>query len=102
MYVKSNGDKDDMVLMIVAMLITMLMMMMMMMMMMTMIMIIVVLVVAVLIVAVLIIIVKLKIIYIIMTINNMLHKLITYKRIRRSINLLEGHLDSQALICRSQ
>ena len=100
MYVKSNGDKDDMVLMIVAMLITMLMMMMMMMMMM--IMIIVVLVVAVLIVAVLIIIVKLKIIYIIMTINNMLHKLITYKRIRRSINLLEGHLDSQALICRSQ
>ena len=98
MYVKSNGDKDDMVLMIVAMLITMLMMMMMMMMMMTMIMIIVVLVVAVLIVAVLIIIVKLKIIYIIMTIKNMLHKL----GIRRSINLLEGHLDSQALICRSQ
>ena len=96
MYVKSNGDKDDMVLMIVAMLITMLMMMMMMMM--TMIMIIVVLVVAVLIVAVLIIIVKLKIIYIIMTIKNMLHKL----GIRRSINLLEGHLDSQALICRSQ
>ena len=90
MYVKSNGDKDDMVLMIVAMLITMLMM--------TMIMIIVVLVVAVLIVAVLIIIVKLKIIYIIMTIKNMLHKL----GIRRSINLLEGHLDSQALICRSQ
>ena len=99
MYVKSNGDKDDMVLMIVAMLITMLMMMIMMiMMMMTMIMIIVVLVVAVLIVAVLIIIVKLKIIYIIMTIKNMLHKL----GIRRSINLLEGHLDSQALICRSQ
>ena len=97
MYVKSNGDKDDMVLMIVAMLITMLMMMMIMMMM-TMIMIIVVLVVAVLIVAVLIIIVKLKIIYIIMTIKNMLHKL----GIRRSINLLEGHLDSQALICRSQ
>ena len=96
MYVKSNGDKDDMVLMIVEMLITMLMMMMMMMM--TMIMIIVVLVVAVLIVAVLIIIVKLKIIYIIMTIKNMLHKL----GIRRSINLLEGHLDSQALICRSQ
>ena len=96
MYVKSNGDKDDMVLMIVAMLITMLMMMMMMMM--TMIMIIVVLVVAVLIVAVLIIIVKLKIIYIIMTIKNMLHKL----GIRRPINLLEGHLDSQALICRSQ
>ena len=78
--------------MIVAMLITMLMMMM------TMIMIIVVLVVAVLVVAVLIIIVKLKIIYIIMTIKNMLHKL----GIRRSINLLEGHLDSQALICRSQ
>ena len=98
MYVKSNGDKDDMVLMIVEMLITMLMMMMMMMMMMTMIMIIVVLVVAVLIVAVLIIIVKLKIIYIIMTIKNMLHKL----GIRRPINLLEGHLDSQALICRSQ
>ena len=96
MYVKSNGDKDDMVLMIVEMLITMLMMMMMMMM--TMIMIIVVLVVAVLIVAVLIIIVKLKIIYIIMTIKNMLHKL----GIRRPINLLEGHLDSQALICRSQ
>ena len=94
MYVKSNGDKDDMVLMIVEMLITMLMMMMMM----TMIMIIVVLVVAVLIVAVLIIIVKLKIIYIIMTIKNMLHKL----GIRRPINLLEGHLDSQALICRSQ
>ena len=98
MYVKSNGDKDDMVVMIVEMLITMLMMMMMMMMMMTMIMIIVVLVVAVLIVAVLIIIVKLKIIYIIMTIKNMLHKL----GIRRPINLLEGHLDSQALICRSQ
>ena len=98
MYVKSNGDKDDMVLMIVEMLITMLMIMMMMMMMMTMIMIIVVLVVAVLIVAVLIIIVKLKIIYIIMTIKNMLHKL----GIRRPINLLEGHLDSQALICRSQ
>ena len=98
MYVKSNGDKDDMVLMIVEMLITMLMMMMMMMMMMTMIMIIMVLVVAVLIVAVLIIIVKLKIIYIIMTIKNMLHKL----GIRRPINLLEGHLDSQALICRSQ
>ena len=78
--------------MIVAMLITMLMMMMMM------IMVIVVLVVAVLIVAVLIIIVKLKIIYIIMTIKNMLHKL----GIRRPINLLEGHLDSQALICRSQ
>ena len=97
MYVKSNGDKDDMVLMIVEMLITMLMMMMMMMMM-TMIMIIVTLVVAVLIVAVLIIIVKLKIIYIIMTIKNMLHKL----GIRRSINLFEGHLDSQALICRSQ
>ena len=96
MYVKSNGDKDDMVLMIVEMLITMLMMMMMMMM--TMIMITVVLVVAVLIVAVLIIIVKLKIIYIIMTIKNMLHKL----GIRRPINLLEGHLDSQALICRSQ
>ena len=96
MYVKSNGDKDDMVLMIVEMLITMLMMMMMMMM--TVIMIIVVLVVAVLIVAVLIIIVKLKIIYIIMTIKNMLHKL----GIRRPINLLEGHLDSQALICRSQ
>ena len=95
MYVKSNGDKDDMVLMIVAMLITMLMMMMMMM---TMIMIIVVLVVAVLIVAVLIIIVKLKIIYIMMTIKNMLHKL----GVRRPINLLEGHLDSQALICRSQ
>ena len=95
MYVKSNGDKDDMVLMIVEMLITMLMMMMMMM---TMIMIIMVLVVAVLIVAVLIIIVKLKIIYIIMTIKNMLHKL----GIRRPINLLEGHLDSQALICRSQ
>ena len=93
MYVKSNGDKDDMVLMIVEMLITMLMMMMM-----TMIMIIMVLVVAVLIVAVLIIIVKLKIIYIIMTIKNMLHKL----GIRRPINLLEGHLDSQALICRSQ
>ena len=51
-----------------------------------------------LIVAVLIIIVKLKIIYIIMTIKNMLHKL----GIRRPINLLEGHLDSQALICRSQ
>ena len=98
MYIKSNGDKDDMVVMIVEMLITMLMMMMMMMMMMTMIMIIVVLVVAVLIVAVLIIIVKLKIIYIIMTIKNMLHKL----GIRRPINLLEGHLDSQALICRSQ
>ena len=96
MYVKSNGDKDDMVLMIVAMLITMLMMMMMMMM--TMIMIIVVMVVAVLVVALVIIIIKLKIIYIIMTIKNMLHKL----GIRRPMNLLEGHLDSQALICRSQ
>ena len=65
---------------------------------MMMIMIIVVMVVVVLVVAVVIIIVKLKIIYIMMTIKNMLHKL----GVRRPINLLEGHLDSQALICRSQ
>ena len=95
MNVKGNYDKDDMVLKIVAMLITMLLLLLLMMMM---IMIIVVMVVVVLVVAVVIIIVKLKIIYIMMTIKNMLHKL----GIRRPINLLEGHLDSQALICRSQ
>ena len=100
MNVKGNYDKDGMVLKIVAMLMTMLLLLlrMMMMMMTMMIMIIVVLVVVVLAVAVVIIIVKLKIIYIMMTIKNMLHKL----GIRRPINLLEGHLDSQALICRSQ
>ena len=98
MNVKGNDDKDDMVLKIVAMLITMLLLFLLMMMMMIMIMIIVVMVVVVLVVAVVIIIVKLKIIYIMMTIKNMLHKL----GVRRPINLLEGHLDSQALICRSQ
>ena len=84
-----------MILKIVPMLITMLLLLLLMMMMM---MIIVVMVVVVLVVAVVIIIVKLPIIYIMMTIKNMLHKL----GIRRPINLLEGHLDSQALICRSQ
>ena len=96
MNVKGNGDKDDMILKILKMLITMLLLLLLMMMMMMMI--IVVMVVVVLVVAVVIIIVKLKIIYIMMTIKNMLHKL----GIRRPINLLEGHLDSQALICRSQ
>ena len=96
MNVKGNGDKDDMILKIVPMLITMLLLLLLMMMMMMMI--IVVMVVVVLVVAVVIIIVKLQIIYIMMTIKNMLHKL----GIRRPINLLEGHLDSQALICRSQ
>ena len=95
MNVKGNGDKDDMILKIVPMLITMLLLLLLMMMMM---MIIVVMVVVMLVVAVVIIIVKLQIIYIMMTIKNMLHKL----GIRRPINLLEGHLDSQALICRSQ
>ena len=96
MNVKGNGDKDDMILKIVPMLITMLLLLLLMMMMMMMI--IVVMVVVVLVVAVVIIIVKLQIIYIMMTIKNMLHKL----GIRRPINLLEGHLDSQALICRRQ
>ena len=96
MNVKGNGDKDDMILKIVPMLITMLLLLLLLMMMMMMI--IVVMVVVVLVVAVVIVIVKLQIIYIIMTIKNMLHKL----GIRRPINLLEGHLDSQALICRSQ
>ena len=97
MNVKGNGDKDDMILKIVPMLIAMLLLLLLMMMMMMM-MIIVVMVVVVLVVAVVIIIVKLQIIYIMMTIKNMLHKL----GIRRPINLLEGHLDSQALICRRQ
>ena len=97
MNVKGNGDKDDMILKIVPMLITMLLLLLLLLMMMMM-MIIVVMVVVVLVVAVVIVIVKLQIIYIIMTIKNMLHKL----GIRRPINLLEGHLDSQALICRSQ
>ena len=96
MNVKGNYDKDGMVLKIVAMLSTRLLLLLLLLMMM--IMIIVVMVVVVLVVAVVIIIVKLKIIYIMMTIKNMLHKL----GIRRPINLLEGHLDSQALICRSQ
>ena len=95
MNVKGNYDKDGMVLKIVAMLSTRLLLLLLLMMM---IMIIVVMVVVVLVVAVVIIIVKLKIIYIMMTIKNMLHKL----GVRRPINLLEGHLDSQALICRSQ
>ena len=99
MNVKGNYDKDGMVLKIVAMLSTrLLLLLLFLLLMMMMIMLIVVMVVVVLVVAVVIIIVKLKIIYIIMTIKNMLHKL----GIRRSINLLEGHLDSQALICRSQ
>ena len=96
MNVKGNYDKDGMVLKIVAMLSTRLLLLLLLLMMM--IMIIVVMVVVVLVVAVVIIIVKLKIIYIMMTIKNMLHKL----GVRRPINLLEGHLDSQALICRSQ
>ena len=99
MNVKGNYDKDGMVLKIVAMLSTrLLLLLLLLLMMMMMIMIIVVMVVVVLVVAVVIIIVKLKIIYIMMTIKNMLHKL----GVRRPINLLEGHLDSQALICRSQ
>ena len=98
MNVKGNYDKDGMVLKIVAMLSTRLLLLLLLLLMMMMIMIIVVMVVVVLIVAVVIIIVKLKIIYIMMTIKNMLHKL----GVRRPINLLEGHLDSQALICRSQ
>ena len=97
MNVKGNYDKDGMVLKIVAMLSTRLLLLLLLLLMM-MIMIIVVMVMVVLVVAVVIIIVKLKIIYIMMTIKNMLHKL----GIRRPINLLEGHLDSQALICRSQ
>ena len=97
MNVKGNYDKDGMVLKIVAMLSTRLLLLLLLLLMM-MIMIIVVMVVVVLVVAVVIIIVKLKIIYIMMTIKNMLHKL----GVRRPINLLEGHLDSQALICRSQ
>ena len=96
MNVKGNYDKDGMVLKIVAMLSTRLLLLLLLLMMM--IMIIVVMVVVVLVVAVVIIIVKLKIIYVMMTIKNMLHKL----GVRRPINLLEGHLDSQALICRSQ
>ena len=99
MNVKGNYDKDGMVLKIVAMLSTrLLLLLLLLLLMMMMIMIIVVMVVVVLVVAVVIIIVKLKIIYIMMTIKNMLHKL----GVRRPINLLEGHLDSQALICRSQ
>ena len=101
MNVKGNYDKDGMVLKIVAMLSTrllLLLLFLLLMLMMMMIMIIVVIVVVVLVVAVVIIIVKLKIIYVMMTIKNMLHKL----GVRRPINLLEGHLDSQALICRSQ
>ena len=99
MNVKGNYDKDGMVLKIVAMLSTrLLLLLLFLLLMMMMIMIIVVMVVVVLVVALVIIIVKLKIIYIMMTIKNMLHKL----GIRRPINLLEGHLDSQALICRSQ
>ena len=98
MNVKGNYDKDGMVLKIVAMLSTRLLLLLLLLLLMMMIMIIVVMVVVVLVVAVVIIIVKLKIIYIMMTIKNMLHKL----GIRRPINLLEGHLDSQALICRSQ
>ena len=98
MNVKGNYDKDGMVLKIVAMLSTRLLLLLLLLLLMMMIMIIVVMVVAVLVVAVVIIIVKLKIIYIMMTIKNMLHKL----GVRRPINLLEGHLDSQALICRSQ
>ena len=97
MNVKGNYDKDGMVLKIVAMLSTRLLLLLLLLLMM-MIMIIVVMVVVVLVVAVVIIIVKLKIIYIMMTIKNTLHKL----GVRRPINLLEGHLDSQALICRSQ
>ena len=97
MNVKGNYDKDGMVLKIVAMLSTRLLLLLLLLLLM-MIMIIVVMVVVVLVVAVVIIIVKLKIIYIMMTIKNMLHKL----GVRRPINLLEGHLDSQALICRSQ
>ena len=97
MNVKGNYDKDGMVLKIVAMLSTRLLLLLLLLLMM-MIMIIVVMVVVVLVVAVVIIIVKLKIIYVMMTIKNMLHKL----GVRRPINLLEGHLDSQALICRSQ
>ena len=99
MNVKGNYDKDGMVLKIVAMLSTrLLLLLLFLLLMMMMIMIIVVMVVVVLVVAVVIIIVKLKIIYVMMTIKNMLHKL----DVRRPINLLEGHLDSQALICRSQ
>ena len=98
MNVKGNYDKDGMVLKIVAMLSTRLLLLLLLLLLMMMIMIIVVMVVVVLVVAVVIIIVKLKIIYIMMTIKNMLHKL----GVRRPINLLEGHLDSQALICRSQ
>ena len=100
MNVKGNYDKDGMVLKIVAMLSTrlLLLLLLFLLLMMMMIMIIVVMVVVVLVVAVVIIIVKLKIIYVMMTIKNMLHKL----GVRRPINLLEGHLDSQALICRSQ
>ena len=96
MNVKGNYDKDGMVLKIVAMLSTRLLLLLLLLMMM--IMITVVMVMVVLVVAVVIIIIKLKIIYIMMTIKNMLHKL----GVRRPINLLEGHLDSQALICRSQ
>ena len=98
MNVKGNYDKDGMVLKIVAMLSTRLLLLLLLLLLMMMIMIIVVMVVVVLVVAVVIIIVKLKIIYVMMTIKNMLHKL----GVRRPINLLEGHLDSQALICRSQ
>ena len=99
MNVKGNYDKDGMVLKIVAMLSTrLLLLLLLLLLLMMMIMIIVVMVMVVLVVAVVIIIVKLKIIYIMMTIKNMLHKL----GVRRPINLLEGHLDSQALICRSQ
>ena len=98
MNVKGNYDKDGMVLKIVAMLSTRLLLLLLLLLLMMMIMIIVVMVVVVLVVAVVIIIVKLKIIYRMMTIKNMLHKL----GVRRPINLLEGHLDSQALICRSQ
>ena len=98
MNVKGNYDKDGMVLKIVAMLSTRLLLLLLLLLLMMMIMIIVVMVVVVLVVAVVIIIVKLKIIYIMMTIKNMLHKL----GVRRPINLLEGHLDSQALICISQ
>ena len=58
----------------------------------------VVMVVAVLVVAVVMIILKLKIIYMMMTVKNMLQKL----GIRRPIFQLEVHLDSQALICKSQ
>ena len=98
MNVKGNYDKDGMVLKIVAMLSTRLLLLLLFLLLMMMIMIIVVMVMVVLVVAVVIIIVKLKIIYVMMTIKNMLHKL----GVRRPINLLEGHLDSQALICRSQ